>query len=307
MNTGQKYLISVVGATSVGKTAAAIQLANHYQTEIISADSRQFFREMSIGTAKPSAIELAQAPHHFINSHQVTNAFNVGDFEKQGLATLKHIFEKHSIAIMAGGSGLYVNAIINGFDELPPVRPEVREALNQLLATEGLQVLQQKLLKADPVYYQQVDLNNPQRLIRALEVYESTGKPYSSFRKGSLSKRDFNIVKIGLDLPREELYTRINQRVDTMLADGLIDEVKALTQYRHLNALNTVGYSEIFDYLDGKTDLATAVALVKQNTRRFAKRQLTWFKKDKDIHWFNPTNVSAIIDYIDTTVARLNA
>ena len=307
MSNCQKYLISIVGPTAVGKTAAAIQLANHYHTEIVSADSRQLFCEMSIGTAKPSAQELNQAPHHFINSHHVTEAFNVGDFEKQGIAVLADIFEKHNIAIMAGGSGLYVNAILNGFDDLPVAPSEIREKLNQLLATEGIEVLQKKLLNADPEYHQQVDLNNPQRLIRALEVCESTGQPYSSFRKGGRAQRDFNIIKIGLNLPREELYNRINQRVHIMVADGLIDEVKDLTQYRHLNALNTVGYSEIFDYLDGKTDLATAIALVKQNSRRFAKRQLTWFKKDKDIKWFNPTDVPAMISYIDATVARLNA
>lgn len=307
MNTGQKYLISIVGPTAVGKTAAAIQIAKHYHTEIISADSRQLFREMTIGTAKPSDDELSQTHHHFINSHRVTESFNVGDFEKQGLTILNQIFEQHNIAIMAGGSGLYVNAIINGFDDLPAALPEIREKLNQLLSTEGIDVLRQKLLTADPAYYKQVDLNNPQRLIRALEVCESTGKPYSSFRKGSQAKRGFNIIKIGLDLPREELYDRINQRVDLMVTNGLIDEVKALTQYRCLNALNTVGYSEIFDYLDGKTDLNAAIASVKQNTRRFAKRQLTWFKKDKGIQWFNPTDALTMIDYIDTTIARLNA
>ncbi len=307
MNTGQKYLISIVGPTAVGKTAAAIQIAKHYHTEIISADSRQLFREMTIGTAKPSDDELSQTHHHFINSHRVTESFNVGDFEKQGLTILNQIFEQHNIAIMAGGSGLYVNALINGFDDLPAALPEIREKLNQLLSTEGIDVLRQKLLTADPAYYKQVDLNNPQRLIRALEVCESTGKPYSSFRKGSQAKRGFNIIKIGLDLPREELYDRINQRVDLMVTNGLIDEVKALTQYRCLNALNTVGYSEIFDYLDGKTDLNAAIASVKQNTRRFAKRQLTWFKKDKGIQWFNPTDALTMIDYIDTTIARLNA
>jgi tRNA dimethylallyltransferase len=307
MNTVQKYLISIVGPTAVGKTATAILLANHYHTEIISADSRQLFCEMSIGTAKPSADELNQVRHHFINSHQVTEPFSVGDFEKQGLAILKKIFEEHDMAIMAGGSGLYVNAILNGFDDLPVVPPEIREKLNRLLATEGIEALQQKLLEADPIYYQQVDLNNPQRLIRALEVCESAGQPYSSFRKGSQAKRDFKVIKVGLDLPREELYNRINQRVDVMIAEGLIDEVKGLTQYRNLNALNTVGYTEIFDYLDGKTDLATAIALAKQNTRRFAKRQLTWFKKDKDIQWFMPTDVLAIIKYVEATIAHLNA
>jgi tRNA dimethylallyltransferase len=307
MSTDQKYLISVVGPTAVGKTAAAIQLANHYHTEILSADSRQLFCEMNIGTAKPTADELRQAHHHFINTHKVTAPFSVGDFEKQGIAVLEQLFIKHNIAIMAGGSGLYVNAIVNGFDDLPTAPPKIRDELNQLLATKGIDFLQQKLLSSDPIYYGQVDLNNPQRLIRALEVYQSTGKPYSSYRTGSLVKRDFSAIKIGLDLPREELYNRINRRVDLMIANGLVDEVKSLTQYRNLNALNTVGYTEIFNYLDGKTDLPAAIALIKQNTRRFAKRQLTWFRKDKDIQWFKPTGVPIIQEYIDATIARLNA
>ncbi|MFD1256853.1 tRNA (adenosine(37)-N6)-dimethylallyltransferase MiaA [Mucilaginibacter terrae] len=302
-----QYLISIAGPTAIGKTAAAIALAQHYHTEILSADSRQFYREMSIGTAKPSANELAAAPHHYINSHSITDTFNVGDFEKQGLSTLDELFKQHSVVLMAGGSGLYLKAITEGFDELPDIDPSIRQNLNNLFAEQGISVLQQKLQLADPEYFNRVDLHNPQRLIRALEVFESTGQPYSSYRKGSYQQRSFQTIKIGLDMHREELYKRINQRVDIMIADGLVDEVKKLLPYRNLNALNTVGYSEIFNYLDGNTDLPHAVEMIKQNTRRFAKRQLTWFKKDKDIKWFLPTDVPSIISYVDDTIARLNA
>ncbi|CAM3855397.1 tRNA (adenosine(37)-N6)-dimethylallyltransferase MiaA [Mucilaginibacter galii] len=303
-----KYLISVAGPTAIGKTAAAIALAGYYQTAILSADSRQFYREMSIGTAKPSTEELAAAPHHFINSHSITDAFNVGDFEREGLALLDDLFTRQDIVLMAGGSGLYLKAITEGFDDLPDIDPLIRENLNKLFAEKGVAALQERLKIADPAYYLQVDLNNPQRLIRALEVSEGTGKPYSSYRKGSTQQRPFSSIKIGLDMPREELYARINQRVNAMITAGLVDEVKQLLPYRHLNALNTVGYSEIFDYLDDKTDLNKAIEMIKQNTRRFAKRQLTWFRKDKDIQWFLPTDVSAMINYIDETIAaRSNA
>lgn len=303
-----KFLISIAGPTAIGKTATAIELARHYQTAILSADSRQFYREMSIGTAKPSPHELAAAPHYFINSHSITDTFNVGDFEKLGLAKLEEIFGQKDIAILAGGSGLYIKAITEGFDELPDIDPTIRENLNELFAQQGISALQDKLKVTDFTYYNQVDLNNPQRLIRALEVYEGTGQPYSSFRKGSLQQRPFISIKIGLDMPREELYERINKRVDIMISSGLVDEVKQLLPYRHLNALNTVGYSEIFDYLDGNIDLPKAIEMIKQNTRRFAKRQLTWFRKDKDIQWFLPTDVFTIIQHIDETIAaRSNA
>ncbi len=305
MHSG-KYLISIAGPTAIGKTAAAIELARHYKTEILSADSRQFYKEMTIGTAKPSTSELNATPHHFINSHSITDTFNVGDFEKQGLNLLDALFKQHDRVIMAGGSGLYLKAVTEGFDELPNIDLGIREKLNVLFAQQGITALQQKLRQADPVYYEKVDLQNPQRLIRALEVFESTGEPYSSYRKGKYQERSFNNIEIGLDMPREELYNRINQRVDIMIADGLVKEVEQLIHYRHLNALNTVGYTEIFNYLDGNTGLPKAVEMIKQNTRRFAKRQLTWFRKNKDIQWFNPADVPAMISYIDETIARLN-
>jgi len=294
MNQPHKTLIVIAGPTAVGKTAFAIKLARQLKTEIISADSRQFYREMSIGTAKPTPEELAQAKHHFINSHSITETFSVGDFEKEGLDLLNDIFKTHDNAILVGGSGLYVKAICEGFDELPTASAEIRNRLNQELIDHGITYLQNKLKIVDPVYHQQVDLNNPQRLIRALEVYESTGKPFSSYRKAEINKRPFHIIKIGLTLPREVLYRRINQRGDVMINEGLVDEVRSLLPYRHLNALNTVGYSELFDYFDGKTDLDSAIELIKQNTRRFAKRQMTWFRKDKDIKWLMADDPAAI-------------
>jgi tRNA dimethylallyltransferase len=283
-----KTLIVVAGPTAVGKTAAAIKLAQHYNTAILSADSRQFFKEMSIGTAKPPPAELAAAQHYFIDSHSITESFNVGDFETEGLKLLDELFKVQDVVILAGGSGLYIKAICEGFDNLPTVEPEIRERLNSELIEKGINYLQEKLAAADPIYYTEVDIYNPQRLIRAIEVFESTGRPFSSYRTASTRQRPFNIVKIGLSLPREQLYIRINERVDIMIAEGLIKEVENLIPYRDANALKTVGYNELFDYFDGKTNMHTAIELIKQHTRQFAKRQLTWFNKDKEIVWTNP-------------------
>lgn len=288
----QNQLIVIAGPTASGKTAAAIRLAQHHKTVILSADSRQFYQEMAIGTAKPSADELAAAKHYFIDSHTVTEPFSVGDFEKQGLALLTEMFKTHDKVILVGGSGLYIKALCEGFDDIPQADPAIREQLNIQFAENGIAPLQDELKQADPVYYAEADINNPQRIIRALEVYRHTGVPFSSYRKATVNTRPFNILKIALDLPREVLYDRINQRVDTMVKDGLVDEVKSLIPYRDVNALNTVGYSEIFDYLDGRLTLDKAIELIKQNTRRFAKRQLTWFRKDKDIHWLAPDEVT---------------
>jgi len=278
-------LIVIAGPTASGKTAAAIQLAKYYKTVVISADSRQFYREMSIGTAKPTDDELAEVKHYFINSLSITENFTVGDFEKQCLSLLDELFQLHNIVILAGGSGLFIKAVTEGFDEFPDSDPGIREKLNKEFEDQGIVALQEKLKIADAEYYRQVDINNPHRIIRALEVFESTGIPFSSFRKSKTNIRPFQIVKLGLNLPREVLYNRINQRVDQMVQQGLVEEVRSLLPYRHLNALNTVGYSELFDYFDGKTDLRSAIELIKQNTRRFAKRQLTWFKKDTGIDW----------------------
>jgi tRNA dimethylallyltransferase len=295
-----KTLIVIAGPTASGKTALAIQLAQNYKAVIISADSRQFYREMAIGTAKPTDEELITVKHYFINSHSITENFTVGDFEKQCLGLLKELFKYHDKVIMVGGSGLYIKAVCEGFDQLPVANHEIRSKLNGELQAQGIERLQEKLKIADPVYYETVDLNNPQRIIRALEVFEATGKPFSSFHTSLKVARPFRTIKFGLDWPREILYQRINQRVDTMLQQGLIEEVKSLLPYRHFNALNTVGYNELFDYFDGKTELHSAISLIKQNTRRFAKRQLTWFKKDKDIIWMsqkqNLTGLLALIN-----------
>jgi tRNA dimethylallyltransferase len=299
----QKNLIVIAGPTASGKTAAAIQLARHFNTVVLSADSRQFFREMSIGTAKPTADELAAVPHYFVDSHSVTESFSVGDFERSCITLLEKLFLEHDTVILAGGSGLYIKAVTEGFDEIPEADTAIRDKLNTELALNGIAPLQERLKEADPAYYSEVDINNPQRVIRALEVHESTGKPFSSFRTSTLNKRPFNIVKLGLDMPREKLYNRINIRVDTMVKNGLIEEVAALVSYRQHNALNTVGYSELFAYFDGKTDADAAIASIKQNTRRFAKRQLTWFRKDKDFIWFDSNNEN-LIDKMLTAIGQ---
>lgn len=293
-----KTLLSIVGPTAIGKTALAIQLAQHFGTEIISADSRQFFREMAIGTAKPNAAELAAAKHHFINSHTVTELFSTGDFEVEGLKKLEEIFQNHDLAIMVGGSGLYVNALINGLDEMPDIDLSIREKLNKQFEEEGLAAIQNQLAESDPEYFAKVDQQNPQRMIRGLEVYLSTGQKLSSMLSATKKERPFNIIKIGLNTDRAVLYDRINRRVDQMMADGLVDEVKSLIPFRKYNALNTVGYSELFDYLDGKLALADAIAAIKQNTRRFAKRQLTWFRRDEELIWFEPHQSIGIIDFV---------
>ncbi|GAA4197963.1 tRNA (adenosine(37)-N6)-dimethylallyltransferase MiaA [Pedobacter jeongneungensis] len=295
----KKTLISIVGPTAVGKTALAIQIARHFATEIISADSRQFFKEMAIGTAKPNVEELAAAKHHFIDSHSVSQLFSTGDFEVEGLKILDEIFQKHDVAIMVGGSGLYVNALLNGLDEMPDIDLSIREKLNRQFEEEGLAVIQNQLAESDPEYFAKVDQQNPQRMIRGLEVFLSTGQKLSSMLSATKKERPFNIIKIGLNTDRTVLYNRINQRVDQMIADGLLEEVKSLTPFKQYNALNTVGYSEIFDYFDGKLSLQEAIDAIKQNTRRFAKRQLTWFRRDAEINWFEPDEKDQIIGLIN--------
>jgi tRNA dimethylallyltransferase len=302
----QKTLIVVVGPTAIGKTALAIALAKHFQTEIISADSRQFFTEMSIGTAKPSEEELAAAPHHFINSHSVTQLFSTGDFEIQALALMEKLFAKHDVLVMVGGSGLYINAICNGLDDMPEIDLNIREQLNQQFVDEGIEPIRKQLAELDPEYFSKVDQSNPQRMIRGLEVVLSTGQKLSSFLTSNKKERPFNIIKVGLNTDREKLYNQINHRVDVMIENGLVEEVKSLEAYKNLNALKTVGYSEIFDYLDGKTDLATAIDKIKQNTRRFAKRQLTWFRKDTETTWFEPAQDEEVIAFVKICTATIS-
>ncbi len=300
-----KTLIIIAGPTAAGKTAIAIHIAKHFNTEIISADSRQFYREMNIGTAKPSNEELSAIRHHIIDSHSVKDHFSVGDFEKAVICLLEKLFKSHDQVILVGGSGLFIDAVCNGFDELPVATKETREKLNQLLSDKGIEHLQEKLKKVDPVYYAEVDINNPQRLKRALEVFESTGNPFSSYRTKIPKKRNFNIIKLAISPDRTKLYEQINLRVDQMIDKGLIEEVKGLVEYRHLNALNTVGYSEIFDYLDGKYTKQESIDKIKQNTRRFAKRQLTWFKKSEDMKWFDPLALNSILKYLDEAISFL--
>jgi tRNA dimethylallyltransferase len=294
----QKNLIVVVGPTAIGKTELAIELAKFYQTEIISADSRQFFKEMNIGTAKPSPAELETVPHHFINSHSVKTLFSTGDFEVEALELMNQLYQKHNVLIMVGGSGLYINALCNGLDDLPEIDLNIRTELNQLFEAEGLATIQTQLQKLDPEYFAKVDQNNPQRMIRGLEIVLSTGKKLSSLLTASKKTRPFNIIKIGLNTDRAILYQRINDRVDRMMELGLLDEVRQLLPYRNYNALNTVGYTELFEYLDEKTDLASAVSMIKQNTRRFAKRQLTWFRRDEDTKWFEPNDKQAVLSFL---------
>lgn len=293
-----KTLIVIVGPTAVGKTALCIQIANQFHTEIISADSRQFFKEMTIGTAKPNFDELEEAKHHFINSHSVNELFSIGDFETEALKILDKIFENKDIAVLVGGSGMYVDAFLNGLDEMPEIDLSIRAKLNAQLIDEGIEPIKTQLKEVDPEYFNQVDRNNPQRMIRGLEVFLSTGKKLSALRSKTKKQRYFQVIKIGLNTNRDKLYEKINNRVDEMMAAGLLAEVTSLKEFRHLNALKTVGYSELFNHLDGKATLEQAVNSIKQNTRRFAKRQITWFRKDGEINWFKPEDEERIVQFI---------
>ncbi|WP_228851963.1 tRNA (adenosine(37)-N6)-dimethylallyltransferase MiaA [Aegicerativicinus sediminis] len=300
-----KFLIIVVGPTGIGKTALSIQLAKHFNTEILSSDSRQFYKEMKIGTAVPSDLELNAAPHHFIQHISIKDKYSVGDFEREAIERIGRLFRVHDILIMAGGSGLYIEAVVKGLDNFPEVDPKIRKDLMKILENQGLLPLQQKLNELDPYYYQNADINNPHRIVRALEICLGTRKPYSSFLTGSPIERNFTPIYIGLTGEREDIYNRINKRVDQMIREGLIDEVGELLQHKNLNALNTVGYKELFEYLDEKTDLETAISEIKKNSRRYAKRQLTWLRKNDAVHWFNyKTSYSEIVEYIEKLISH---
>jgi len=288
MNQGsQKTLITIVGPTAIGKTALAIKIAQHFNTEIISCDSRQFYNEMCIGTAVPNKDELNAVQHHFIQSRSIYEDYSVGDFEKDALLKLDELFRKHNVVVMTGGSGLYVNAVLKGFDNFPKIDSSVRESLKEKLQIKGLEYLQNKLKELDPITYQSIALDNPNRVIRVLEVCIGSGKPYSSFLNKIDNKRNFNSIQIGISADREIIYNRINKRVDIMMELGLLEEAKKLYNDRELNALQTVGYRELFSYFDGTFTKEFAIEEIKKNTRRFAKRQLTWFRKDSNINWFN--------------------
>lgn len=294
-----KRLLVVVGPTGSGKTDLSIRLARHYGAPILSTDSRQVYRGMAIGTAQPSEEQIEAAEHHFIASHDIEDNLSCGEYEVQALARLKELFERHDHVVAAGGSGLYVRALCEGMDDLPRADASLRAELSAQLAGMGVEALAERLRLLDPVYYERVDRNNPARVVRALEVCLQTGRPYSELRTGRRRKRDFETVKIGVDLPREVLYERIDRRVDAMMAAGLEAEARSLYPFRELNALQTVGYRELFDHFDGRTTLEEAVELIKRNSRRYAKRQLTWFRRDADIRWFAPDDDRSIIEYVD--------
>lgn len=291
----QKTVIIICGPTAVGKTAIAIQAARHFHTAVISADSRQCFRELNTGVARPSEKELKEVPHYFIASHSIEEDVTAAVFEQYALGKVKELFQQHDVVVMAGGTGLYIKAFCEGLDEIPDIKPGIREQIIAQYDQEGLAWLQEEVKKKDPAFYAAGEIQNPQRMMRALEVAESTGKSILSFRKGEKAARDFNIIKIGIELPREELNRRIDARVDAMMRSGLLDEVKELLPCKNLNALQTVGYAELFDHLEGKISLEKAVESIKTHTRQYAKRQMTWFKRDEAIRWFGPEEPEKIV------------
>lgn len=294
-----KKLIVIVGPTAVGKTDVALSLAQHFGTEIISADSRQIYKELEIGTAKPTLEELSRVRHHFINSHSIDQSYDAGAYGRDALALIQALFNEHNTLILCGGSGLYIKAVLEGFDEMPEIPAGIRDQIIAVYELKGLNWLQQEIKEIDPDYFEQVDTNNPHRLIRALELFKASGQKASQLRVKEKRTHDFEIIKIGLELEREQLYKRIDSRMDAMIDRGLFNEAERFYPNRDLNALQTVGYREIFDYLEGKYDRDEAIRLLKRNTRRYAKRQLTWFKKDQQIKWFQPDQVDQIIEYID--------
>jgi tRNA dimethylallyltransferase len=298
----KKFLIVLLGPTGVGKTDVSIEIARHFNTEIISADSRQFFREMKIGTAIPSELHLKTIKHHFVGFLSIHDYYSSSLFERDVLELLQKIFSERKSVVMAGGSGMYIDAVCNGIDDIPDVDPSVRKKFIDKYNEEGIEGLRVALKLLDPDHYSKVDLKNYKRIIRALEICESAGRPYSSFLKKQKRERDFEIIKIGLERPREELYDRINTRVNEMISMGLENEARELYDFRNLNAMNSVGYREFFDFFDGKISREKAIELIKRNTRRYAKRQLTWWGKDNDIKWFQPENVKEIIQFIQESV-----
>ena len=304
MEEEKKYLIVITGPTAVGKTDLTIDLAQHFDAEIISCDSRQFYKEMSIGTAKPSKDELLSVKHHFVDSLSITEPYSAGDFERDGLVLVKKLFKKNNTVFVSGGSGLYIRALCEGFHTFPNVDDSIVSELKERLKNQGIEALQTELLEKDPDFYRKVDIHNAHRIIRALSVIQSSGKPFSSFTQPSLKKRDFEVIYVVLNRDRQELYYRINDRVDSMMKQGLLEEAKKLFAYKSNNALQTVGYQELFDHLEGKSALKNSVDLIKQNTRRYAKRQLTWFRRINDAEWFHPDQKQEIIELITETTTH---
>lgn len=298
MRFTDKTLIVLTGPTAVGKTAISLDIAKHFGIPVINADSRQIYKELKIGTARPTEAELREVKHYFVGTLSINDYYSASLYEQQALELLDTEFRSHDYALLSGGSMMYIDAVCYGIDDIPTIDDETRDTMKRRLKEEGLEALCEELRQLDPDYYNEVDRQNPRRVVHALEICVMTGKTYTSFRKRSKKERPFRIVKIGLDRPREELYQRINARVDAMMAAGLLDEASALYPQRSLNALNTVGYKELFDYLDGRWPLDEAVERIKGNTRRYARKQLTWYKKDEQIRWFHPENKTSIMNYI---------
>jgi tRNA dimethylallyltransferase len=304
MSNRQNFLIVITGPTAIGKTKVAVETALHFQTEIISADSRQIFRELTIGTAVPDPSELAAVKHHFIHSHSVSDTYNASRYETEVLGLLEKLFEQYPVVVMAGGSMLYIDAVCNGIDVMPDILPEVRDDLKKQLKEEGIESLRLQLKNCDPEYYGRVDLKNPARIMHALEVYVMTGKPYSSFRTSPQKERNFSVIKIGLNCDREKLHNRINARVDQMIEAGLEEEAHSVYHLSHLQSLNTVGYREFYSYFKGEIPKDKAIELIKRNTRRYARKQLTWFRNDQKMKWFTPGDISGVIDYAENVIHK---
>ena len=301
-----KTLLILLGPTGVGKTELSLEIAKYFNTEIISCDSRQIYKEMSIGTAVPDQRTLETVPHHFIRSHSIHDYYNASKFEVEVLERLELLFKKQDIVLMTGGSMMYIDALCKGIDDLPEVDGELRRSLMERMETEGIESLRNELRYHDPAYYNEVDLRNPKRILHALEICLMTGKPYSTFRINQPKKRPFNIVKLGLNRDREVLYNRINQRVDAMFDEGIEKEALSLYPFRHLNSLNTLGYRELFDYFDGKITLEEAREKIKANSRKYARKQLTWFRRDPEITWFTPDMKNEIITFANQKLLELN-
>lgn len=297
-------LIVLIGPTGVGKTELSLKIAEHYHTEIISSDSRQLYADLKIGTAAPTPEQLKRVPHHFVGTLQLTDYYSAARYEEEVMEKLKELFQTHSSVVMTGGSMMYIDAVCKGIDDIPTIDSDTRELMLKRYEKEGLEALCAELKLLDPEYYAQVDVKNPKRVIHALEICYMTGKTYTSFRTRSQKKRPFNILKIGLRREREELYERINRRVDLMMEEGLLEEAKRVYPYRSLNSLNTVGYKELFKFLDGEWELPFAIEKVKQNSRIYSRKQMTWFKRDADITWFHPDQETEIMEYISRQIGQ---
>ena len=298
INPKNKTLVVVLGPTGVGKTELSLKMAEHFGCPIVSSDSRQFYRELKIGTAAPTESQLQRVTHYFVGTHSIHDEYNAGRFETDVLALLDNLFEQQDVVMLVGGSMMYIDAVCNGMDDIPAIDAETRDFWNREYAEKGLAYIQAELQRLDPKHYEEVDLNNAKRILHALEICSITNQPFSDLRTGLRKERPFNIVKIGLNRPRQELYERINQRVLDMMKEGLLDEARRFYEFRHLNTLNTVGYKELYEFMDGTWPLDFAVNIIQQDSRRYAKRQLTWFNRDKEINWFHPEDEAGVFDFL---------